>query len=384
MVKRIIIGPGYPLRGGISESNEGLCDYFQANNQDCKIVSYSLQYPYFLFPGKQQTIENVSSVRNHTISLINTINPLSWMKSIRWIISEKPDYVIVRYWHPYFSICLSFILSFLNKRSIFVIAWIDNIFPHEPVPFQYFLTSYFLNSCDAFVVMSKSVHPVLTSCFHLSHKKISITSHPTYSVFGQIISKNLARQKIELLNSLPITNRCILFFGLVRKYKGLDLLLDTMALERIRKMDIKLIIAGEFYDSKEKYLAKIDKLNIGENIIIHDYYIPNEHVGKYICAADIIVQPYISATQSGVSMIAYNFDKPMILTNVGGLAEYVQDGVDGYLVPPNSNAIASALEDYYMNNREPDFVQAVKKKKINYSWEKLAMQFDNLYKFRHE
>ena len=377
MLKRIIIGPGYPLRGGISESNQALDHFFQDSGEYSKIVSYSLQYPQFLFPGKKQTVDKpIDKVTN--LSMINTLNPVSWFKTAKYIIRENPNYVILRYWHPYFSVCLSIISKLLKKKSIFIIGWVDNVHPHESIPFQKPLTSFFIKSCDAFLVMSKSVEKQLLQYPAVHNKEIIFSPHPIYNVFGPIINKFDARKRLGFSTS-SIPGNFILFFGLVRKYKGLDLLLDVMGSSVIQKMNIKLIVAGEFYDSKEKYMKKIKSLDLDSCVVLHDFYIPNEDVAHYFCAADIVVQPYLSATQSGVSMVAYNFNKPMVLTNVGGLSEYVNDKKDGYLVDVKPEAIVSALKDYYVNKRESQFVAEIKNKKSSYSWKNLAGKFDSLY-----
>ena len=377
MLKKIIIGPGYPLRGGISESNQALFNAFKMNKDDVKIVSYSLQYPAVLFPGKKQFMDGVNFKIDGVENLINTLNPFSWLKAARYIIKEKPKYVIVRYWHPYFAFCLSVICKILRRNSIYIIAWIDNVYPHESVPFQSILTSYFLGSCDAFFVMSESVKKDLLHFSNVENKNIYLSPHPVYNVFGDIVNKQEARETIGLPSS-SIKGRFILFFGLVRSYKGLDLLLDVMASKKVKELNLNLIIAGEFYDAKEKYLKKINHLKL-KNIYLYDSYIPNQDVANYFCASDIVVQPYISATQSGVSMIAYNFNKPIILTNVGGLSEYVVNQQDGYLVDVNIDSIADALVDFYKNNREEKFVKSVKKKQINFTWSNFAHKFNLLY-----
>ncbi len=380
-MKKIIIGPTYPLRGGISQSNYALQSYFEGQGEDVAIVSYSLQYPKWLFPGKKQTVNGLERNVKNTFNLINTLNPFSWVKVAQWISTKKPSYVIVRYWHPYFAICLSLILALIRKKSIFIIAWIDNVHPHESVPFQDILTRLFLRNCDAFVVMSKSVQKDLIDCHNISNKKIVVSPHPIYNVFGRSINKNVAKKNLGISNlSIKNNDKYILFFGLVRKYKGLNLLLEVMASETIRKMNIKLIIAGEFYDNKENYMKKIDSLGIGDHIIIHDHYIGNDDVVNYFCASDIVVQPYITATQSGVSMVAYNFNKPMILTDVGGLSEYLVHKKNGYLVNPNVEDIVLALEDYYVNDREKIFSDFMIAQRNDYSWGKLARTFNELYK----
>ena len=381
MLKRIIIGPTYPLRGGISESNHALQCAFEEKGGITKIVSYSLQYPNFLFPGKNQNMDDIKKSSDNTFQLINTLNPISWIQTIRWIIKEEPDYVIVRYWHPYFAICLSFIINILKKKSFFIIGWVDNVNPHESIPFQHFLTACFLKSCNAFVVMSNSVKNDLIKLHSVIESKIHFHPHPIYNVFGKTINKSIAKSNIGITEFKDVNHdRYILFFGLIRKYKGLNLLLDVMASKKIKAMNLKLIIAGEFYESREKYLNKINSLNLNDTIQLYDFYIKNEDVVNYFCAADIVVQPYLSATQSGVSMVAYNFNKPILLTNVGGLSEYVDHKKNGYLVSPNIEDIVVALEDFYSNNRESQFSNMIKNKKSYYTWTNLCNNFDMLYK----
>jgi len=381
LLKRIIIGPAYPFRGGISESTQALQNFFNKNGEVSRIVSYSLQYPKFLFPGKEQIMTDLEANSDNTFNLINTLNPISWFNTAKWIVKENPDYVVIRYWHPYFSICLSVIARILRKKSIFTVSWIDNVLPHESVPFQSYLSSLFLKSCDAFVVMSDSVKKDVINCCTNLNKPILISPHPVYNIFGSIIEKNIAKENIGISkSSIDNKDKYILFFGLIRKYKGLDLLLDVIASKKMKKMNIKLIIAGEFYDSKNNYINKINELNIKNRVILHDYYIKNKDVRNYFCASDIVVQPYISATQSGVSMVAYNFNKPLLLTNVGGLSEYVDHKNNGYLVNPNVEEIVEALHDYYVNDREESFTNSIKTQKSHYSWDNLAFQFDELYK----
>ena len=376
MIKRIIIGPAYPLRGGISESNQSLHSSFLNIDEGSLIISYSLQYPNFLFPGKSQFMPCSPKDDNSIIPLINSINPISWYKAAIYIVNQKPDYVIVRYWHPYFALCLFSILSIIKIKSIPVVSWVDNVNPHEKFPFQSFLNSIFFSLCDIFVVMSKSVKSNLLKYKNCQNKVIKILPHPVYNVFGSAIPKIIAKKNLHI----DVSERCILFFGMVRKYKGLDLLLDAMSHDNIKSLNLKLIIAGEFYESKKKYLIKIRDLDLHNNIIINDSYIENKDVVNYFCASDLVVQPYLSATQSGVSMVAYNFNKPMLLTNVGGLSDYIKDQKHGYLVSPDAQSVASALFDFYHKNREKSFVSEIKLSKSMYSWDGFSKKIDDLYK----
>jgi len=373
----IIIGPGYPLRGGISESNQALQKSFIKENINCEIISYSLQYPSILFPGKTQIVDSQNNIVSNTINLINTLNPISWFRTVRYIMRNKPTFIIVRYWHPYFAICLGLICKMLKRKNLFIVGWIDNVDPHEKFPFQKQMNSFFFNSCDAFVVMSQTVKKKIDQYQFSKPKKVLVSPHPIYNIFGPSISKKIARKRIGI-DSTDKNDKYILFFGLIRKYKGLDLLLEVMNSKKIRDMKIKLIIAGEFYENKNKYLEKIKSLKLEKSILIQDSYIPNEDVVNYFCAVDIVVQPYLSATQSGVSMIAYNFDKPILLTNVGGLSEYVEHNKNGYLVDVNHEQISTALEDFYTNGKEKEFSDVIRKKKKLYTWKNLVDSFSQL------
>ena len=375
-MKRFIIGPAYPLRGGISESNQSLHSSFLSIDKGSLIISYSLQYPNFLFPGKSQFMPGLQKDDCTVLPLINSINPISWYKTAVYILKQNPNYLIVRYWHPYFALCLFFILFLVRIKSIPVIAWVDNVNPHEKFPLQSFLNSIFFSLCDIFVVMSKSVKLNLLKYRTCQNKVVEILPHPVYNVFGPPISKDLAKKNL----SIDLSERCILFFGMVRKYKGLDILLDAMSDNKIKGLNLKLIIAGEFYDSKDKYLRKISDLDLHNHIIINDSYIENKDVVNYFCASDLVVQPYLSATQSGVSMVAYNFNKPMLLTNVGGLSDYIKDQKHGYLVNPDAQSVASALLDFYQKNREKSFVSEIKLSKSMYTWDNFSQTIDELYK----
>ena len=370
MKKVIIISPAYPLRGGIAESTELLYKEYINHGVICQIVSYKLQYPKILFPGKSQTVKDSSKENFNIVSKLNSINPVSWYLTAKYIISEKPDYVIFRFWNPFFSICLGFI-AFLLK-NIKKIGWVDNVFPHKKIPFQNLLIYFFLKKMNAFLVMSESVKNDVEK-FQIK-TPIFNSIHPIYNNFGKIVTQSLARQKINI----SFDNKYILFFGFIRKYKGLDLLLDSMSDKKIIDRKIKLIVAGEFYENKKYYHNKIKALNLTDSVYIYDHYIENNEVNNYFCAADLVVQPYLSATQSGISMIAFHFNKPVLATNVGGLSEYVENNKNGYLVEPISKDIISCIVDYFDNNRELKFVNEIKKTKGQYSWSKLVDSFNEI------
>ena len=372
-MKVIIVSPAYPLRGGIAESTELLYKAYVKKGVDCQIISYNLQYPSLLFPGKKQTINDHSKESFNIISSLNSISPISWYNVSKYIISKKPNYVILRYWHPFFAPCLGFIASKIKKNKIPIIAWVDNVIPHENIFLQKKLTTYFLKRVDSALVMSKSVRGDLLNI--VPGKKVVYSPHPIYNNFGPIINIGKAR---EILN-LDLSAKYILFFGFIRKYKGLDLLLDAFSDVRIQEKGIKLIIAGEFYEKKSSYMEKIKKLKLYDSVLIFDQYIDNNQVANYFCSSNLVVQPYLSATQSGVSMIAFHFLKPVLVTKKGGLSEYVHHQKDGYIVNSNVSEISDSIIDYFEKNREGEFSNELKKKLNYFSWEKLLHAFEKLY-----
>jgi D-inositol-3-phosphate glycosyltransferase len=369
-VKIIIIGPAFPLRGGIAHLNESLCRAFIKEGDMAEIVSFSLQYPSVLFPGKTQKEEGnpPTDITIHT--RINSVNPLNWFSVASFIKNRKPDLVIIRYWLPFMAPCLASIARLIKSPSTKIVAICDNVIPHEKRPGDKQLTQYFVNSCDAFVVMSKSVEDDLRKFDTV--KPSTFIPHPVYDIFGKAVSKEEAQQKLNLNPA----DKHILFFGFIRKYKGLDLLLKALGqLVRLRVVEasnIKLLIAGEFYDNKDEYLQLIKENGLENNVIIRSDFIPSEEVKYYFCAADIIVQPYQTATQSGVTQIAYHFARPMLVTNVGGLAEIVSHNRVGYVTETNPKSIASALSDFYQNNREKEFSENAAIDKNKFSWENMV------------
>lgn len=371
----IIIGPAFPLRGGIANFNEALCRAFNKENIDAKIISFSLQYPAFLFPGKTQYDKGKGPKDIKIETKINSVNPLNWMKVARAIRDELPDYVIFRFWLPFMGPCLGTIAKRIKKgTSIKVIAITDNVIPHEKRFGDKAFTSYFLRQCDGFIAMSRSVLKDLES-FVKTDKK-TFLPHPIYDIFGEKIEKEEALKHLGLHSN----EKYLLFFGFIRKYKGLDLLLEAMADPRIKQLGVKLIVAGEYYEEAALYNKIISDNNLEESVILKTEFIPSEEVRNYFCAADMIVQPYRTATQSGVTQIAYHFEKPMLVTNVGGLPEIVPHGKVGYVTEINPSAIADAVMDFYSNKREKEFIANTITEKQRFLWGTFVHGVQELYK----
>lgn len=363
--KIIILGSAYPLRGGgIATFNERMARAFIDNGDAVKIITFSLQYPSFLFPGKTQYSEEDPPEGLNIEVMVNSVNPLNWIKVGRYLKKEAPDLLILRYWIPFMGPCLGTISKIVRKnRKTKVIAIADNVIPHEQKPGDKLFSTYFVKNVDAFITMSKSVLNDLSLFDKVKPRKY--TPHPLYDNFGTVISKEDAKKSLNLNPNF----RYILFFGFIRDYKGLDLLLEAFADTRLRELPVKLLIAGEFYSKPDKYLEIINRHNLEEHLEMRTSFIPNTDVHNYFCASDVVVQPYKSATQSGITQIAYHFNKPMITTNVGGLAELIPNEKAGYVVNPNSKEIAGAIYKFYTLNKETAFSEYAAEEKKKYSWE---------------
>lgn len=364
MKKVLIIGPAYPLRGGLATFDHRLCLQFLNEGFDCSIVSYSLQYPSLLFPGKTQlsTDDPPENIKIH--SWINSVNPANWLKVGKRIARLKPELIVVRYWIPFMGPALGTILRRVKKNKYTrVICIADNVLPHEKRTGDKPFTNYFIKACDAFITMSDKVLKDLRS-FN-STKPVQLVQHPLYDNFGTIISEAEAREKLGLNR----TERIVLFFGFIRKYKGLDLLIKAMSNPKLK--DIKLMIAGEFYEDEKPYLDLIKEQNISDRIILKTQFIPDSEVKYYLCAANCIVQPYRNATQSGVTPLAYHFEKPMIVTNVGSLPDLVPNGKAGLVCEPDPESISKSILQFFELG-EDYFIPHLRLEKQKYTWDKLT------------
>lgn len=366
--KILIVGPAYPLRGGLATYNERLCRAFIEQGHDCEILSFSLQYPSLLFPGKTQFSADPKPNDIRIYSEINSINPLNWIGVGKNFARKKYDLVIFRYWMSFMAPSFGTIARVLQKSGARVIAITDNIVPHEKRFFDSAFTDYFLNSCHGFLSMSKEVQAQAQAL--QPNKKVAYVAHPMYDMFGSAQTKKDAKEQLGLN---PNYNY-LLFFGFIRKYKGLNLLLDSFAKVDREKYKVKLIIAGEFYEPSEPYLAQINELGLADDVVLKTDFIPNNEVAAYFSASDMVVQTYISATQSGVTQIAYFYDKPMLVTDVGGLSELVPAGKVGYVCQQDSVEIAGAIENFYQAQKYDAFSAGVAEEKQKFTWEFLSEQ----------
>jgi glycosyltransferase involved in cell wall biosynthesis len=367
----IIIGTAYPLRGGIAHYNALLASEL-AKRHKVETITFSRQYPEFLFPGKTQRESSEGIHGSPAPQLIDSINPLNWTGVAKEIRGRSPDLLIFKYWLPFFGPCFGTIARLAKRGSHTKVLFVcDNVLPHERRPFDAAFTRYAFKTVDYFIVQSRAVEKELNEFWPTAVYRM--VPHPVYSLFGPPIDKEQAR------NALGIhAKRILLFFGYVRKYKGLGVLLKALA-KASEQIDAHLVVAGEFYDDEQKYRTLINELGITSRVTVNSDYLPNEKVSEYFSAADAVILPYVSATQSGIAQIAFNFGKPVIATDVGGLGEVVHDNRTGFLVPPNdADALARAIVRFYREAREPAFAAAVNKEKENYSWMNFVRNIEEL------
>ncbi|HUW92420.1 MAG TPA: glycosyltransferase [Bacteroidales bacterium] len=366
MLKIVICGPAHPYRGGIAAYNERMAKQFLREGDAAAIYTFSLQYPGFLFPGKTQYDDSYAPEGVTITRAINSMNPLNWFGIGLRLRRTRPDMIILRYWLPFMAPALGIIARIVrSNRFTRVLTIFDNVVPHETHMGDKLLTRFFINSIHGALVMTKAVENDLR-IFNTSIPCI-ISPHPLFDNYGEPVSRAEAIVRLKLCPA----DRFILFFGFIREYKGLDLLLEAMADEGVTETGVKLIVAGEFYEDEKSYFDIIHGNNLGNRVILHTHFISNEDVRYYFSAASLVVQPYRSATQSGVTQIAYHFNKPMIVTDVGGLAEIVPDGKCGYVVPPVAGAIAEAIKAFF-KGREDVFQPGIDEQKKLYSWDKLT------------
>ncbi|KAF0238754.1 MAG: group 1 glycosyl [Prolixibacteraceae bacterium] len=366
-MKITILGPAHPYRGGIAALNERLARQLVDEGHDVNVVSFTVQYPKFLFPGKTQFSEQKTTFNFQITREINSVSPINWLKTGWKIKNSRPDILIVRFWLPFMGMSLGSICRIVKlNRHTKIISIADNIIPHEKRPGDKLLCRYFIGSIDAFITMSGSVLKDLEK-FRYKKPKI-LTPHPIYDHYGAVETRENALINLNLSKE----DRYILFFGFIRDYKGLDLLLKAFSNPYFKPNRIKLIVAGEFYADEVSYRDLIKELNLEDDVILRTSYISNTEVQHYFNGADIVAQPYKSATQSGVTQISYHFNKPMLVTNVGGLAETIPHMKVGYVVEPDSEKIAIALIDFFENKRLENFSGNILHEKERFSWDKMT------------
>lgn len=357
----LLVGAAYPYRGGLAAFNERLAYALQDAGHRVELVTFTLQYPDFLFPGKTQFSEDAPPEALKIEQHISSVNPLNWLKVGLELRKRKADIVITAFWLPFMGPSMGTILRLLGGE-VNKIGLIHNIIPHEKRIFDRTFARYFARVNDSFICLSTSVEKELKQ---FTNATAVSSPHPVYDSYGELLSKKAARDHLGLSQDTPY----LLFFGFIRDYKGLDLLLEAMADPRLKKRGVRLIVAGEYYSDQEKYEQQITRLKIADRLDLHTHFIANQDVRYYFCAADLVVQPYRTATQSGISQLAYFFEKPMVVTRVGGLPEIVPHGKAGYVVDQQADAIADAVEDFYEHDKAAILQEGVLEGKKRFSWE---------------
>ncbi len=360
-MKIVIVSPAYPLRGGIANFTAQLYKELISNNE-VSVFTFKRQYPAVFFPGKSQfeSGEDVDKIPAEIV--IDSINPVSWKETAKKIIKLDPELVIFAYWLPFFAPCYSSITKRIRKETkVKFLAICHNIIPHEKKPGDGLLTKAFLTKMDYFVTLSEEVKKDLE--IFVKEPKCKVLPHPVYSRFGEKVSKEEALSKLKLTEY-----KYILFFGFIRDYKGLDVLIEALTFIR-GKINIKLIVAGEFYDDEKKYTELIERLNLQDDVVLYSDFISAEEVKYFFSAADVVILPYKNATQSGIVQIAVNFGKPVIATSAGGLGEVIKNNETGYIVEPeNPGQLADAIIRFYVENKENEFANNISKIAEQYSW----------------
>jgi len=372
-MKIIIIGPVFPWRGGIAHYISLLSKHLSMTHS-VEAVTFERQYPKMFFPGATQEEIGDHPAGPPARRLIDSINPWNWIAVGRNLRREKPDLIIFKYWLPFFGPCFGTIAKFAKRGTHTRVLFIcDNIIPHERRPGDILFTRYAFRQADFFIVQSETVEKELNLRFPRAVYRT--VPHPVYENFGDVLPKHDARTGLGIR-----AQKVILYFGYVRAYKGLLVLIEAM--KRLRDeghADILLLAVGEFYDGEEKYRRRVAELELESLVQFVSRYVPNNEVHRYFSAADLVVLPYLSATQSGIVQIAYNFDTPVIATDVGGLSEVVVDGTTGYVVPSNNPAaLAHAIVRFYDEGKEEEFIANVRQEKRKYSWERLVEAIDEL------
>jgi glycosyltransferase involved in cell wall biosynthesis len=381
MKKLTILGPAYPYRGGIATIMETLARVFQSRDTEVDVKTFTVQYPSLLFPGKSQYREGDPPADIRIVRCVNTANPLNWHKVGRLIAREKPDVLLFKYWTPAMAPCFGAIARVARRNGhTKALVQLDNVIPHERRWYDRLLTRYFVNSMDGFVYMSGQVGEELAEFDGIKPRVYS--PHPVFDHFGLKLTKEEACKRLGLN---PDVNY-VLFFGLVRDYKGLDILLSAWKImkERGTAYGRRLIVAGEFYTNEAPYRQQIEEEGLTEDVVLHNWFIADRDVKLYFSLADLLALPYRSATQSGVTQIAYHFEVPMVVTNVGGLPEIVTDGVVGYVTDITPESVAAAIEKFYTGNNAKALRANFIVEKQRFSWNSAADKIEELYQMTKE
>jgi len=370
-MKIVLVGPFPPFRGGISDLNVALAHHLSKRHV-VHAINFTTQYPKVLFPGKTQFKKGDHALEVDSIRCLSSINPFSWRKTANKIIDLEPDLVLFSFWLAFFAPAFSGVAKKIKKYlDANIMAICHNIIPHEEHLLDTRLTKRFFCFIDSFIVLSKKVENELLNI--VPGAKYKYSPHPVYNIFKNTLSKEQAKAELNIA-----TKKVLLFFGLIRKYKGLDILINAMEKINNELDDYTLLIVGECYENKAKYTDLIKNAGITDNVQCHYSFVPDNEVGKYFSASDVVVLPYKSASQSGIVQIAYHFDTPVIVSNVGGLPEIVDEGKTGYCVEPSSSAFAKAIKAFYEKDNINELNSNISDYKSQFSWDIMVDSIEEL------
>ncbi|MDE6778733.1 MAG: glycosyltransferase [Alistipes sp.] len=375
-MKITVLGPAHPYRGGLASIMETMARTFAGRGDSVDVVTFTRQYPEFLFPGKSQTVDTPPPADLHIERAVDTVNPLNWLSVGRRLRRERPDFILMKYWTPFMAPCFGTIARLARGNGhTKVLCQIDNVEPHEHHIVDRPFNRWYLGAVDGFVYMSEQVHGELKA---YTDAPALFSPHPMFENFGDKVDRE------EACAALGLDPKCryVMFFGLIRDYKGLDMLLDAWAaLRREGRLsaDCRLIVAGEFYTPKEPYVERIERSGIAGDVVLCDRFIPDGEVRYFFSAADAVVLPYRTATQSGVTQIAYKFDLPMIVTDVGGLPEIVPDGRAGIVCRPDAESLADAVARLYEGDTLDVFRRNILVEKRRFSWDEMCDRLTEVY-----
>jgi glycosyltransferase involved in cell wall biosynthesis len=368
-----VVGPMHPYRGGIAHFLEKMEKGLRARGHETVPVTFTRQYPELLFPGKTQYVEGAETTEEDPVRLLDTLNPWTWYRTARYLARQSPDIVVFKYWMSFFAPAFGLIARYLRRKGVRVVSVVDNALPHERRPGDKLLGRFFLQSCDGLIVMSDEVEEDIHRLG--VERPIRRMNHPIYNTFGDSLPRAEARAELDLPEEAPT----LLFFGFIRRYKGLHLLLTALPQIAEHLSEVRLVVAGEFYDEKAFYQNIIENHQLDPYLRLHDGYVSDDEVATYFSAADVVVQPYVSATQSGVAKIAYHFERPLIMTDVGGLAEMMPHGEAGLVVPPEDpDALAEAVCRFFEDDLQAKLTEGVRREKEKYSWDPLYDAIERL------
>ena len=365
-----MIGPVYPFKGGISHYTSLMCRSLR-DKHEVAMVSFSMQYPKFLYRGKQKDLGNTNFEIDGTRFILHTANPINWLTTAARIRKEKPDLVIFQWWHPYFAPCY---YTLANQMKCSILFVCHNVLPHESFPLDAFLTKRVLRKGSFFIVHANSEAEELKKI--VKDPVYKICSMPTFSGFSDC---DVTREELREKLSIPINAKVLLFFGLIRDYKGLDVLLRTMP-RLIRDMpELRLLIAGKFGKDKDKYDAMIAGENLSDYVGVYNQYIPDDQVSSFFCVSDLVVLPYKSATQSAVVQMAFGFGKPVVVTDVGGLPEVVMNNRTGFVIPSeNEDSLYQVVMDFFRNKKAAMFERNIRSDNAENTWSRITDAIDSM------